>query len=73
MRDSIKTYIDNAKKSYKEKNLSEAVRYWNYIYDEFENINKDNFLELREAMSQFTDEEVFAITDCYKYSIGYYK
>jgi len=72
MRDSIKSYVEKTKRLYHEGNISEALKTWNCIYDEFGDITLKNVLEWREAMSQFSDEEVYRLTDYYKYSIGYY-
>ena len=72
MRDTIKFFVLQTKEAYKKGDLPNAVRYWNYIYDELGDITLDNFSEWRESMSQFSDEEVFKITDYYKKTIGYY-
>ena len=72
MRDTIKIFVLQTKEAYKKGDLPNAVRYWNYIYDELGDITLDNFSEWRESMSQFSDEEVFKITDYYKKAIGYY-
>lgn len=70
IRKSVEKYIENAKQAFKDKNLDVAVENWNKIYDTLEDLDCQQ--ELFEAMSKFTDEEVFGITDYYKLSIGYY-
>lgn len=70
IRKSVEKHIENAKQAFKDKNLDVAVENWNKIYDTLEDLDCQQ--ELFEAMSKFTDEEVFGITDYYKLSIGYY-
>lgn len=70
IRKSVEKYIKNAKQAFKNKNLNAAVGNWNKIYDTLENLDCQQ--ELFEAMSKFSNEEVFSITEHYKIISGYY-
>lgn len=70
IRKSVEEYIDKTKQAFKDKNLNDAVENWNKIYNALEDLDCEQ--ELFEAMSKFSDEEVFGITEYYKISTGYY-
>ena len=70
MREKIKDFVNKSREAFSQGDMKTALGYWIYIYDEFD--KSEDFLELREAMSKFTDEEVYAITDYYKEITGYY-
>lgn len=70
IRDSIEKYIRNAKTAFRLNDLNSAVDIWNKIYDELE--PDECRAELFEAMAQFTNDEVYGITDYLKEISGYY-
>lgn len=70
IRETVKTYVENAKKAYSENDLNSAVENWNKIYDELEDDNCHP--ELFEAMSKFNNAEVFDITEHLKRISHYY-
>lgn len=70
IRKNVQTCIENAKKAYSEDDLDFAVENWNKIYDELEDDNCRS--ELFEAMSKFSNAEVFGITEHLKQMTHYY-
>ena len=66
--------VDKCKKAYKEKDLTSAYEFWGKIYDilderlnkfDIENDEERNkcYQEFNKYMKQFTDDEVYTITD----------
>lgn len=66
--------VDKCKKAYKEKDLTSAYKFWEKIYDilderlnkfDIENDEERNkcYQEFNKYMKQFTDDEVYTITD----------
>ena len=65
---TIEELVHKCKLEYKNKCMKFAWKYWCMIYDYFED---KPFEELHKVMEQFTNEEVYAITDYGKKSKGY--
>ena len=70
IRDSVEMCIHNAKTALLSNDLDSAVKYWKKIHEELG--TDDCHAEFFEAMSQFSNDEVFAITEYSKKMLGYY-
>ena len=63
----MQNLVNKAKKAYKDKDLKSAGTYWNKIYDACpEPMTRQDYEEHNKYMRQFTNEEVYAITDYLK-------
>ncbi|MDE6433531.1 MAG: hypothetical protein K2L07_04820 [Lachnospiraceae bacterium] len=70
IRDSVEKYIRNTKNAFQANDLDSAVKYWKKIHEELD--ADDCHAEFFEAMSQFSNDEVFTITEYSKKMLGYY-
>ena len=67
----MQNLVDKCKQAYANKNLEEAGKYWGKIYDVVPSPSEHIDFKLHQNyMKQFTNEEVYGITDYLKKKAG---